>query len=273
MDAWTMMKETAREVKEKGYSIRSGLLSNLDIECFTDISIPAIAENYTEDFVERRLYRKREDTPGRRGDAVLMALEEPDTAPFLTIDDRFPCIASLYLSYINVLGYLIGEEVPDNTKVLVNYQQYKEGASNSLPFHFDAEIFKGDWNKEYIELEEGLIPKMVMVVVLENENDGNGLQIMTKQGEIIDLNLVPGDMLYFDNTAVLHGVPNDLDKKRTMLGFRSFETQPLYFRKGGLLDGGMGENITIDTPYVKGEAIQLTTEEAKEMLKDEGWYY
>ena len=273
MTSWEMIERNAKEVKENGYYIQRGMLSNLDLECILDVTIPAIAENYTEEFVAQRLYRKREDTAGRRGDAVLMAIDTPDTAPYMSLDDRFPCIGGLYLSYVNTLSQLLYGDfrLEDNTKVLVNYQQYKAGASNSLPFHFDAEIFKGEWNKDYIKLEEGLIPRMVMVVVLENENDGKGLQIMTPKGEIVDLDLVPGDILYFDNTAVLHGVPDDLDKKRTMIGFRSFEIEPLLFNKLGFMDGtGV---IEIDTPYVKGDAIQLTTENAKEELTREGWYY
>jgi hypothetical protein len=153
----------------------------------------------------------------------------------------------------------------------VNYQQYKEGASNSLPFHFDAEIFRGEWDKDYIKLEEGLIPRLVMVIVVENDNDGKGLQILKPSGQIVELDLEPGDILYFDNTKVLHGVPEDLEKKRTMIGFRSFEVEPLYFRKDGFVDGS--GIIPIDTPYVKGEAIELSTLEAKEMLNGEGWYY
>ena len=273
MTSWEMLERNAKEVKENGYYIQRGMLSNLDLECILETTIPAIAANYSEDLVDRRLFRKREDTDGRRGDAVLMALDTPDTAPYLSLDERFPCIDSLYLSYVATLSqFLYGDFRLDNdTKVLVNYQQYKAGASNSLPFHFDAEIFKGDWNKEYIELEEGLIPRLVMVVVLENENDGKGLQIMKPDGTIVDLDLEPGDILYFDNTTVLHGVPNDLDKKRTMIGFRSFEIAPLYFKKDGMMDGT--EVIEIDTPYVKGEAILLSNDEAKEILTKEGWYY
>jgi hypothetical protein len=269
-----MIERNAREIKENGFFVQKRMLSNLDLDCILNMAIPAIAETYTEDFVEKRLFRKREDTPGRKGDAVLMSIEEPEKAPFLIIDDRFPCIGSLYLSYVHTLSqFLYGDfRLGEDTKVLVNYQQYKEGASNSLPFHFDAEIFKGDWNKEYIELEEGLIPRLVMVVVLENENYGKkGLQVVKPSGEVIDLDLRAGDILYFDNTAVLHGVPEDLDKKRTMIGFRSFEIDPLYFRKDGFLDAT--DVIKIDTPYVKGEAIELSTEEAKEMLNGEGWYY
>jgi len=226
---------------------------------------------YSEDMVNRKLFRQREDTPGRIGDAVIMSLENAETSPYLVIDDRFPCLGSLYLYFTNVLSRVVGEEVPNNTKLLVNYQTYKESSNNSLPFHFDAEIFKGEWNKEYIKLKEGLIPRLVMVMVLENENDGKGLQIMKPNGEIIKLDLYPGDILFFDNTKVLHGVPESLPNRRSMIGMRSFETSPLYFKESGLIDGS--NIIAIDTPYVKGQATPLTTEEAKEILKNEGWYY
>lgn len=272
MNVWDRMKDIAENVKDHGYHIQHGLLSDLDLEELIDIQIPDLKSGYSDMAVEQRLYRKRENTEGRLGDALMVSLDEPKYAPYRRISGG---IASLYLNYIYVLGYLLGEEVKDDTKVLLNYQLYKEGASNSLPFHFDAEIFRGDWEKEYIELKEGLIPRMVMVVVLENENNGKGLQVMTKDGVVIDINLVPGDILYFDNTAVLHGVPDDLPNKRSMMGFRSFETKPLYFNEHTIDDPEYMHKplIEIDTEYVKGTAVELTTEEAKQKLIEEGWYY
>lgn len=271
MDIWQRMKDVAHNVKDHGYHIQHRMISDLDIEWYQR-QIEELKSGYSEMAVDQKIYRKRENTEGRLGDALIVSLSEPDLAPYRLIDGG---IASLYLTYIHTLGYFLGENVKDDTKVLFNYQFYKEGASNSLPFHFDAEIFKGDWTKEYIELKEGLIPRMVMVVVLENDNDGRGLQLMTKEGKIVNINMVPGDIIYFDNTSVLHGVPDDLPNKRSMMGFRSFETKPLYFNEKGIDDKEYMHKdiIEIDTQYVKGQAVELTTAEAKQKLIDEGWYF
>jgi len=266
------VNEIINNLKESGFHIERNGVGEPGIKILLEETIPSIENEYSEDFVERKLFRKREDTKGRRGDAVLVSLETPDTAPFL-MSSEIQGVEELMYLYFGVLSnFLYGEynKIPLDTKVLVNYQKYKSGYDNSLPYHFDAEIFKGEWDKEYIKLEEGLIPRLVMVIVLENENDGGGLKIIDSNGEEKELNLGVGDVLIFDNTKCLHGVPESVPNKRTMIGLRSFEVEPLYFKK----DGFAGETtIKIDTPYVKGEAIELSTEEAKELLKEEGWYY
>ena len=268
---WDRYELSGKILKGHGYLVQREEISKTDLKNLLEIDIPYFKNGYSETAVENKLYRVRENHDGRLGDAMIVSFDEPGTMPFISLNNGYltKTISELYFHYINILKFFVDEEVPDNTKVLLNYQFYKEGSSNSLPFHFDSEIFKGNWGKDYIELEEGLIPKLVMVLVLENDNDGKGLKIL-RDGEVIDLELNPGDILFFDNTKVLHGVPEDLPKKRTMLGMRSFETKPLYFKKEGLNEK---ETIKIDTPYVSWEAVELTTEKAKEVLLNEGWYY
>ncbi len=258
------------DLKLNGFCVIYDILSELDTKKLTDDIIPNIDIGYSDYLVERKLYRKREETEGRVGGAVMVSLGEPDTAPFLKIDGL---LGGLFSLYNDILGGFIGEVVSGNSKSLFNYQYYKEGShySNSIPYHFDAEVFDGEWGKDKIEIREGLIPRLVMVVVLENENGGKGLCLMNHAGEVFELNLAPGDTIIFDNTKFLHGVPNDLPNKRTIIGFRCFESKPLYFKKGSLLSKEV--LIKIDTPFMQGEAIELTTEEAKEMLVKKGWYY
>lgn len=266
-----LYKLIAEEIKESGIMIQKGVLSETDIKALLQ-EIKIFQGSYSEYMVEGKLFRKRENHLGRLGDALMVSVKAPECAPYLLIGEEGGSekTAFWYENYIGVLSEFVEEEVPESTRVLLNYQFYKGGTDNSLPFHFDAEIFDGIWDKNYIELEEGLIPRLVMVIVLENENDGKGLEIMNFDGEIFEVELFPGDILYFDNTSVLHGVPEGVKNKRTMLGFRSFETQPLHFKKDGFEDGHLGA-FDIDTPYVKGEAIQLTTHEAKVILEEQGW--
>jgi len=265
---WEDVDMIVSEIKSNGYYVCKGSFSEGELETILNIKIPSFQSGYSEMMVNKRLYRKREKTEGRVGDALIVSMNEGEFAPFLIIDG---IIANFYLDYIKILGQFLGKTLTKDTKVLLNYQFYKEGYSNSLPFHFDAEIFEGSWGKERIEIKEGLIPRIVMVVVLENENFGEGLQLMSNSGEIIKLKLTPGDILYFDNTSVLHGVPEDLPKKRTIIGFRSFETEPLYFKEEGFVDNS--SVISIDNPFIKGEAKYLTSEEAKDLLVEKGWYY
>ncbi len=224
-----------------------------------------VERSYTPLGVENKLFRERETHDGRKGDAVMVTTGYPDSAPFYTLN-AYEELLNLAKVYHEIVGEALDENIEDG-KLLMNWQEYYARGDNSLPMHVDVELIKGDWGKYTIEFDEGLIPRYVMVLVTKNNNGGKGLAVEIN-GKITTINLFKGDVIIFDNTAMLHGVPESTPEDRFMLGFRSFEAKPLYFNK---------EEFDGSTPYKNGHNIgfvkELTTDEAKEILHDTGWYY
>jgi len=255
--------EIFKNVNKEGVHVIHDLFGEIDIQLILS-ELAEIESLYTEKFVEDKLFRKRELHEGRKGDACMVTLSKPTTSPFLNLDN-FPALETCLEIYEQSVSKLLNEDMKDS-KVLMNWQQYFDG-DNSLPMHVDVELIDGEWGKYEISFEEGIIPRYVMVLVTENLNDGNGLMVEI-DGEISEVKLHKGDLVLFDNTKMLHGVPEGTKFKRTMLGFRSFETKPLYFKK---------ERFENSVPYkngnVEGFIEELSTEKAIEKLKENGWYY
>ena len=106
-----------------------------------------------------------------------------------------------------------------------------------------------------------------MVLVTTNDNGGEGLQVQ-KNGENIDLILEPGDMVIFDNTKILHGVPNSTPNNRNMVGFRNFEIFPLYFSKQKFEGSTEYKN-----GFIAGYTKELSPKQAVNELKKRGISY
>ena len=247
---------------ERDAAFRLGLDLNEILKELDDISAL-----YSDSLVETKLFRKRENHPGRKGDAVMSTYGDPKFPPYLKLQ-KYKNLMRLQMEYNNLVQFITKEDMDDSIS-LMNWQQYKQGHDNSLPYHMDVEIFDGAWEKQYIDIERGLIPKYVMVLVTENENDGAGLKVMAGNEEI-DLVMHPGDLLIFDNTKVLHGVPVSTPNKRSMVGFRNFYVNPLYFQK----TPENGEGLVLkefQNGFVKGFATEISTEKAIEILKKENF--
>ena len=228
----------------------------------TLIELDDTSNIYSEAMVANKIFRKREDHPARKGDACMVTIGNPDTAPYLTISGN---LEEMFAVYAVIVGELVSG-ISESSKFLMNWQEYEVG-DNSLPYHMDVEIFNGDWGKYEINIDEGIIPRYVMVLVTENQNEGKGLKVM-KDGVETALDLNAGDLVIFDNTIQLHGVPESTTLPRKMLGFRSFDVGTLYFNKDKFEGGTPFKN-----GFVEGFAKDLTVEEAQELLTKEGWYF
>lgn len=237
------------------YSIKS-VINQLD----------GISKCYSENYVEQKLFRPRENHEFRQGDACMVSNGRPQGAPFLSLGFDHSSIKTLLKFYNDVTNNIFGD-ITENSRVLMNWQHYKQGGDNSLPFHCDCEIFEGEWTKNYIDLTYGLIPRYVMVLVTKNDNAGEGLEI-SKDGERLGIELFAGDIIIFDNTIVLHGVPNSCPNTRSMIGFRNFEAHPLLFSKNPLEDGH-----DYDNGFIKGQVKELSTKEARDLLREKGVIY
>ena len=68
-------------------------------------------------------------------------------------------------------------------------------------------------------------------VVVENENEGQGVELIDKEASItFRPRLFPGDLIVFDNIKLRHRVPQ-LDKPRISVGLRNFDHMPLHFAR------------------------------------------
>lgn len=264
------IKSVATELFNEGFVVIQNADQELNIDLNSTIDeLEKVSKMYSENYVEKKLFRPKEDHNARKGGACMVSNGTPEGAPFIRFGYDHNNLMSLLTFYNAVLNEILGD-VTQNSRVLMNWQSYLQGGDNSLPFHCDCEIFEGEWTKQYIDLKRGLIPKYVMVFVTTNDNGGKGLEIM-KGNEYMDLDLYAGDLLIFDNTQVLHGVPESCANARSMVGFRNFEAHPLLFSTAPFHDlNGVEE---FDNGFLLGSVKELTTKEARKVLRDEGFIY
>lgn len=259
----TLVEEIVQDLKTDGFAIRKMFADKAITKKIRD-ALDDVSSLYSESMVQNKIFRPRENHPARKGDACMVASGKSMYAPYLTLKDHE--LRSMFEFYKVVVSNALDIELGDDTKLLMNWQEYREG-DNSLPYHADVELFEGDWGKYSITIDEGLLPRFVMVVVTENENNGSGLCIMAN-GEEVELNLEEGDMVIFDNNAVLHGVPKSTPKPRKMIGFRSVDANPLYFSKEDFPGA-----IAYENGHIKGFCKELTRDEAIGKLLEHGWYF
>jgi len=244
------ISQLATSLKEDGYVKVSSFLDETEIqEILSDI--PNITSKYSEDFVKNRLFYPREDSHNRQGDALMVSLEDYN---YSSVDHLFESSSlprfvikgfkrNLLEFYNQVLSEISGEVVPENSRSMMNIQQYFE---HSLPVgdHYDGEFISykhgEDKYKEFtLDVKEAILPRYVMVVVLENENSGKGTYIRYHDSEErIYINNNPGDLIIFDNIGMRHGVP-ELEHPRKMIGFRNFDFNPVHFiseKKDGYIE-------------------------------------
>jgi hypothetical protein len=240
------VKEAIKELNEKGFYKTHTKLDTEKIEK----NLKELEELY-KDMKDKDLFKPQEY--GERDGYAVLVGKMPCKCNFLNIENFQP-LTEYYEFFKDLLenseNLLRGKE---DFPLLLNWQRYHKGRDNSLPFHVDVDIKRGNWSKESISIEEGIIPKYVMVVVLRNDNGSKGLKVKIykddfernglefpddktqkeddKEFTIIDIDLGVGDVLVFDNTIMLHGVPESLPEERVMFGFRSFVDGALkYYR-------------------------------------------
>jgi len=256
-------KET---MDEQGYCFFQGLLTEDQIKQIEE-NRDEMLEYYSDSFVQKRLFYKREDAGNKQGDAVMVAFEN-NGLPYL-----YPkgIISDMLKLYNSLIGNFMGIEVPRTSRSMFNSQKYYEH-SRPCGDHQDGEHLEythtEDSYGEYVcKMEKGLLPRYVMVFVLSNENEnGKGTYIRHHNSEErIDLPANAGDCFIFDNLAVRHGVP-ELDKARSMVGFRNFDLNPVLFQTTKPEDES--DWVKVEDKLNAGWEKEITSEEAKEIMLD-----
>ncbi|SMF61966.1 hypothetical protein [Pseudobacteriovorax antillogorgiicola] len=131
-----------------------------------------------------------------------------------------------------LLSELTGHKVAPGSRSLLNYQNYFSG-SKPVGEHFDGEYLRADKEQDGIEfnLIEGILPRFVGVLVVENQNEGKGVELIDhKHHHVYSPRLHEGDLVLFDNIRLRHRVPT-MEKPRISVGLRNFDHIPLHFAR------------------------------------------
>ncbi len=230
-----MLNKMIEDIRENGYTRVPNFLTDLDIEQIQQ-ERDSIIRHYSLENVKNRLFYLREDSHNRQGDAVMVSEDENESLPSFDINGK---LLELMTIYNEVLGELSGTKVPSDSRCMLNSQQYFTD-SKPVHDHYDGEFFdfehtenvKEDGLDNYsVTMNKGLIPRYVMVAVLENQNNGKGTYVrMHDSEERIDIENNKGDIIVFDNLAMRHGVWG-LENSRSMVGFRNFDHMPYLFER------------------------------------------
>lgn len=267
------LKTIKGEMEANGFYILRNYISESEIN-----DAKALCDHLTDQYSEQglldRLFYKREESGNRQGDAVMVSLGENKKLPSLVID------SGLLEDHNQIISALTGKKVNKSSRSMMNMQQYFD-KSLFVADHYDGWYSKFSHGEEDIHgecpliIEEGLIPRYVQVVVLENKNNGRGVYVRKHNKTAREsVELFPGDMLVFDNVNMRHGVP-ELEFPRRMLGFRNFDHHPkLFNNKVDHLSDWEVVYDKINPGYMKNitsaEAVKVQQEELKEWKNGKG---
>ncbi len=261
------LEKIVNDIKENGFSRIPNFLSDTVIDEIKKERNEVI-RHYSLGNVQTRLFYLREESHNRQGDAVMVSEVENDMLPSFTLVGKSLELMNMYNS---VLGAMTGVQVENDSRCMMNSQQYFAD-SKPVNDHYDGEFFefehtenvKEDGLDNYsVQMNKGLIPRYVMVAVLENENNGKGTYVRMHDSEDrIDLENNKGDLIIFDNLAMRHGVWG-LENPRSMIGFRNFDHQPYYFEKD---PQGGNDWLEVQDELNPGWVKELSSDDAKEMM-------
>jgi hypothetical protein len=224
------VKEAIKELNEKGFYKTH---TKLDTEKIEE-SLKELEVLY-KDMKDKDLFKPQEY--GERDGYAVLVGKTPCKCNFLNIENFQPLLKyyDFFKDLLETSGNLLSKK--EDFPLLLNWQRYHKGQDNSLLFHVDVDIKRENQDKESVIIEEGIIPKYVMYVAMDDSTKDLKLKIYKddfernelefpdietqkedgKEFAIIDINLKAGDMIVFDNTIMLHKVT-----ERTLFGFRSF---------------------------------------------------
>lgn len=226
-----MLEKTQKDSLERfGYVKFEGFyghneLTNLKAE-FEDM----IKRFYNRDELGKHSVYPSDTSEARTSHAMMIS--EGDS-PFPKVEHKsYEQISAFLKSQNKILEGLTGTKVPGKCRSLLNYQNYFSG-SKPVGEHFDGEYLSADKESDGIEfnLLEGILPRFVGVLVVENENDGRGVELIDHaHHHVYSPKLRPGDLILFDNIDLRHRVPR-MEKPRISIGLRNFDHKPLHFAR------------------------------------------
>lgn len=200
-------------------------LDNLKVE-FEDL----IASQYNEENLLAHAVYPSDKSDARVSHAMMIS-EGASAFPRIQ-HEVFPQISAFLKDQNSLLAAMTDTPVDTGARSMLNYQRYFSG-SKPVGEHFDGEYLKAAKEADGVEfsLLEGILPRFVGVLVVENENDGKGVQLLDKtHNHLYSPELNPGDLVFFDNIDLRHRVPR-MEKPRVSIGLRNFDHIPLHFAR------------------------------------------
>jgi hypothetical protein len=267
------------QLKEDGYAYLPALFDAPVLRALEKECDEMAARYYKVENIDRRAVYLSDSTPTRVSNAMMISA---GPSPLPTVSHEGMDAVGRFLRFHDeVLGSLLGAEVPSWSRSMLNWQTYLSG-SKPVTEHFDGEYL--DYRKDAdggFTLHEGMLPRLVVLLTLSNENDGE------RQGTVLRDTLTgreaappsrPGDVLVFDNVRMRHNVPT-LDKPRRMAGLRSFDFRAVHFarteesRRPGASYRRMPEGLVsddVDALRVHQEFLRGRWHQVREAQRAEG---
>jgi len=187
------------------------------------------ARYYRVENIDRHAVYLSDNTPTRVSHAMMISTG-PSPLPTVALDG-LKSVEHFLRFHDEVLGALLGAEVPAWSRSMLNWQTYLNG-SKPVTEHFDGEYLDYRKNEDGgFTLHEGLLPRLVLILTLSNENEGQQQGTVlrdTQTGREMSPPSRPGDVLVFDNVRMRHSVPT-LERPRRMAGLRSFDFRAVHF--------------------------------------------
>ena len=183
---------------------------------------------YTREELAKHSVYPSDSSDSRVSHALMISEGE---SPFPKVEHReFSSIDGFLRDHNSLLTELTRSQVDPGARCMLNYQNYYSG-SKPVGEHFDGEYLRAAKAEDGIEftLIEGILPRYVALLVVANDNDGKGIELVDNaKDEITRPQLHAGDLVIFDNIRLRHRVPR-LDFPRTSIGVRNFDHKPLHF--------------------------------------------
>lgn len=224
-----MQTSTVYETMAKqGYVRIEKLYSPEQLEALQSQSEAMIEDYYNLDQLHAHAVYPSDSTETRVSHALMLS-EGPSDLPKVD-HTKFPAIDQFLKDHNQLLAAITKTSVSPSARCMLNYQNYYSG-SKPVGEHFDGEYLRTQRAGDGVEFKllEGILPRYVAVLVVANENDGKGIELVDNgNGEVVAPQLYAGDLVIFDNIALRHRVPT-LENPRTTIGVRSFDHLPMHF--------------------------------------------
>lgn len=217
-----------QSMKEQGFVRLEAFYNAEELEALKNDSEQLIKAAYTPENLALHSVYPSDSTETRVSHALMLSEGESDLP---RVDHTgYNAIDKFLKDHNRLLAEITESEVSPASRCMLNYQNYFSG-SKPVGEHFDGEYLKTQRAGDGIEfrLLEGILPRYVAVLVIANENDGKGIEIVDNAtGVVHKPSLNAGDIVIFDNVNLRHRVPR-LENPRTTIGIRSFDHQPMHF--------------------------------------------
>ncbi|WGL17196.1 hypothetical protein PVT68_02585 [Microbulbifer bruguierae] len=220
------MSTVAEMMGSRGYLILRNQFSGAELDTIKNEVESLIDRVYTEQNLLDHSVYPSDHSESRVSHAMMIA---ESISPFPTVAHTdFPSINALLRAHNGLLSEFTGSRVSPGSRCMLNYQCYTSG-SKPVAEHFDGEYLRTRRCDKTLDFQllEGILPRYVSLLVVQNENDGKGIELSAGETRVSPV-LNAGDTIIFDNIRWRHSVPR-LDKGRVSIGLRNFDHMPWHF--------------------------------------------